>query len=287
MKYKAYYRPKNLAEAETLLNKLEGPVLVFAGGTDIMVYAREDDRYAEHSIIDIYSLPELKGISLEENRIRIGACVTHTEIEHSPMIRQYANVLAMACRTIGSLQIRNHATIAGNIINASPAADSLAALAVLDAAVEFRRNGKTTLLLLSDVIQGAYRTALTDRDLVTAIYVRRLPDNEVSHFYKLGRRKALAISRMTIATVFQRAQDGTLTDFNITVGATFPHPMTFPDVNELLIGRKPDVDNISAVARALSDKIPEVAGIRKSTTFKQPVCRKMTTRILTELLLED
>lgn len=286
MKYKAYYRPASLAEAESLLKTLEGPVTLFAGGTDIMVYAREDDRYRDSSIVNIYGLPELSGITLTDEHIRIGAGMTHSEVEQSPIIRRYANVLAMACRTVGSLQIRNHATLAGNVINASPAADSLAALAVLDAAVEFRRNGETLSLPLADVIKKPYATNLTDRDLVTAITVRRLPEDTVCDFYKLGRRKALAISRMTIATIFKKAPDGTLSDFNITVGATFPRPMTFPDVNALLLHQTPDAEKIAAVAKALSDKIPEIAGIRKSTTYKQPVCRNMTARILTELLTE-
>lgn len=286
MRYKAYYRPQSLAETETLLAKLDGPVCLVAGGTDVMIYARESDRYSEYSVVNIFRLPELMGITLTEDGVRIGAGVTHTEVERSPVIQKHANVLAMACRTVGSLQIRNHATLAGNVINASPAADSLAALAVLDAKVELRRAGQTLLLPLSDVIEKPYRTTLSDRDIVTAIHVRRLPEDAICHFYKLGRRKALAIARMTIATVLHRTPDGTLDDFSITVGATFPQPATFPEINALLLNQRPDEASIEAVAKALSDKIPELAGIRKSTTYKQPVCRSMTARILKELLLE-
>lgn len=287
MKYKAYYRPDTLSDAERLLAELNGPVLLLAGGTDVMVYAREDDRYAEHSVVDIYHLPELRGITEEGDTIRIGAGTTHTEIETSALIQSHANVLAMACRTVGSRQIRDHATIAGNICNASPAADSLGALAVLGAVLEVRRNGETVLIPLSEVIEKPYRTALSERDLVLAVRIRKLPADEVTHFWKLGRRKALAISRMTIATILHRDENGVVDDFNITVGATFPRPMTFQDVNALLLGKKPDAASVKAVAKALSDKIPEIAGIRKSTTFKQPVCRNMTERILSELLLED
>ena len=287
MKYKAYYRPDTLSDAERLLAELNGPVLLLAGGTDVMVYAREDDRYAEHSVVDIYHLPELRGITEEGDTIRIGAGTTHTEIETSALIQSHANVLAMACRTVGSRQIRNRATIGGNICNASPAADSLGALAVLGAVLEVRRNGETVLIPLSEVIEKPYRTALSDRDLVLAVRIRKLPADEVTHFWKLGRRKALAISRMTIATILHRDENGVVDDFNITVGATFPRPMTFQDVNALLLGKKPDAASVKAVAKELSDKIPEIAGIRKSTTFKQPVCRNMTERILSELLLED
>ena len=286
MRYKAYYRPKTLAEAEALLAETEGPVCLFAGGTDIMVYAREDDRYRDSSIVDIFRLPELTGITLSEDDIRIGASVTHTEVERSPIIQKYANVLAMACRTVGSLQIRNHGTLAGNVCNASPAADSLAALAVLNARIEYRRDGQTHTVPLYEAIEKPYRTRFTSRDIVTAIHVRRLPEDAICDFYKLGRRKALAISRMTLATVAHKAPDGTLDDFSITVGATFPRPATFPEINAILLHKRPDEAGIEAVAQALSDKIPALAGIRKSTTFKQPVCRNMTARILKELLLE-
>lgn len=286
MKYQAYYRPETLLETEELLAGLSGPVLLLAGGSDILIYAREDNRYQAHNVVDIFNLPELKGITLEEDSISIGAAVTHTQVEQSPIIQAHAGVLAMACRTVGSRQIRDHATLAGNVCNASPAADSLAALAVLDARLEIDRCGERRIVPLADVIKKPYVTALSDRDLVVRILIRRLPENTVCNFYKLGRRKALAISRMTIATVLHRAQDGTLDDFSITVGATFPSPLVFPDVNGLLLGKRPDAKSVEAVAQALSNKIPEIAGVRKSTTFKQPVCKNMTKRILTELLLE-
>lgn len=286
MKYKAYYRPETVQETVDLLASLEGPVVLFAGGTDIMVYAREDDRYADSTIVNIWGLKELQGITLTDTEIRIGAGVTHTEVEQSPIIRKYAKVLADACRTVGSLQIRDHATLAGNVCNASPAADSLAALAILNAKIDYLHEGKPCELALVDLIAKPYRTVLTDRDLVTCIRIRRLPEDTETVFYKLGRRKALAISRMTIALLAHRKDDGTVDDFNITVGATFPKPFTFPEINAILLGKKPTPALIAEVAEALSAKIPEIAGIRKSTTFKQPVCRNMTARLLNELFSE-
>lgn len=286
MNCKAYYRPKTLRETVSLLSSLEGPIVLLAGGTDVLIYAREDDRYAQSTVIDIYGLPELGGIELTDTEIRIGAAVTHAEIAQSPVIRAYAGLLADACLSVGSLQIRNHATLAGNICNASPAADSLSALAVLDARIEFLRNGTPLTMPLGELIDRPYHTVLTDRDLVTCIRIRRLLPDTKTVFYKLGRRKALAISRMTISALLHTASDGTVDDFNITVGATFPRPCTFPEINALLLGQAPTAERIEQVALALSQKIPEIAGIRKSTAFKQPVCRNMTARLLKELLRE-
>lgn len=104
------------------------------------------------------------------------------------------------------------------------------------------------------------------------------------NYTKLGRRKALSISRMTMATLLELDAEGVVTKFEMTVGATFPKPMLFPDISDMLVGKKPTEEDIVKVARSLSDKIPEIAGVRASTRYKQPVCRRLSERILKELI---
>lgn len=284
MEFRDYIRATTLGEAIDALQNTEGDVLLLAGGTDVLVDAREGHRYADRTVVDIYGIEELRGISQEGDTLVIGAGTTHTQIEQSPLVRERAGVLADACRTVGSLQIRNHATIGGNIANASPAADSLAALSVLEAEVEINRLGETRRIPLGEVIEKPYRTTLTDRDVVTRIFVKTPPPGTKHDFYKLGRRNALSISRMTIATLVNTDARGVVTFFHMTMGATFPKPMLFPDVEAMLLGKKPSEADIAAVAEALSGKIPLIAGIRPSTAYKQPVCNRMARRILTNLL---
>ena len=150
--------------------------------------------------------------------------------------------------------------------------------------MEINRLGEVRREKIGEVIARPYRTTLSDRDVITRVIVKKLPAGTVSDFYKLGRRRALAISRMTIGTVLRTDADGVVQDFRMTMGATFPRPMMFPEINAMLIGKKPDDADIKAVAKALSDKIPEIAGIRASTTYKQPVCLNMCERILHQLL---
>lgn len=261
--------------------------LYFAGGTDILVKSRENECYADRDVIDIYGVEELRGVTDCGDRLKIGALTTHTQIAESELVQTYARVLALASSTVGSLQIRNHATIGGNIANASPAADTLAALAVLRAEIEIRRGDETLLMPLYDVITRPYRTSLIAGDLITAIYVNKLPSGCVSDFYKLGRRRALAISRMTIATLLSKDAEGRVTFFDMTLGATFPRPQRFDDISALLTGKIPTEADIEKTAKALSDKIPEIAGIRASTTYKQPVANKLAARILRRLILGE
>lgn len=287
MQVRTYIRPASLTDALHTLATVEEPIAIIAGGTDVLVYAREDDRYANSALIDIYGLAEELGQIREEgDDLIIGALATHAAIAKSPLVLRYAPILADACRSIAAPQVRNHATIAGNIANASPAADSLGALAVLRAKVGVQSPEGQRELAMDQIIARPYRNNLGPRDLITYIRVPKL-EGYRHMFYKLGRRRAQSISRMTLAALVKTDCQGVVADFRITVGATFPRPMVFPDVDAMLIGKKPTQADLEAVAKALSDKIPEIAGIRASTTYKQPVCQKLCLRILNDLLGGD
>lgn len=284
MEYREYRKPGSLPEATQFLQEAQSPVLLLAGGTDVMVYARADNRFQNHTVVDIYGLAELGAIRDEGDWLSIGAGATHSAIEQNALVQAHAPVLAKASASVGSLQIRNHATLGGNIANASPAADTFAALAVLEAEVEVLSAGQTKRLPLAQVVTGPYKTNLGERDLITQVLVRKLPAGSRSGFIKLGRRKALAISRLTVAAVLQQDAQGLVRHFCIAVGAAFPTPLFFADVNALMLGQRPSAEVVEAVAAAMADKIPEVTGLRPSTAYKQPVTRNLCRRLLKEML---
>lgn len=284
LKFRDYVRVDSKPDFEKAVASIEGPVIILAGGSDILVQARESDRFKEHTAIDVFSIEGMSEIYEDGDCLVIGAAATHEAIAESELVKRYAPILAEASLSVGSLQIRNHATIGGNIANASPAADTLAALTVLGASVVILRNGTEETLPLADVFAGPYRTNLGDRDLIVRVTFPKLAADVRHNFTKIGRRKALSISRMTIATLLATDSEGVVTKFDMTIGATFPKPVAFPDISAMLVGKKPGKEDIRAVAKALSDKIPEIAGIRASTRYKQPVCRKLSERILEELI---
>lgn len=283
MKFRDYLKVKSLEEFEQAIASAEGPVVILAGGSDLVVQAR-DKRFENHTVIDILNIESLREIKETGEHLEIGACVTHEKIAQSPLVKRYAPVLAEASLSVGSLQIRNHSTIGGNIANASPAADTLAPLAVLGAEVIVWKNGTEHIVPLLDIIEGPYRINLGDRDLIVKLLVPKQAETVRYNYTKLGRRKALSISRMTIAALLELDSKGVVTKFEMTVGSTFPKPMLFPDISAMLVGKQPTKDDISEVARSLSDKIPEIAGVRASTRYKQPVCRRLSERILKELI---
>ena len=283
MKFRDYLKVKSLEEFEQAIAAAEGPIVILAGGSDLVVQAR-DNRFENHTVIDVLNIESLRQIEETDEYLEIGACVTHEEIAQSPLVKRYAPVLAEASLSVGSLQIRNHSTIGGNIANASPAADTLTPLTVLGAEVIILSNGTERQVRLPDIFEGPYRTNLDDSDLIVKLLVPKQAETVRYNYTKLGRRKALSISRMTIAALLELDSEGVVTKFEMTVGSTFPKPMLFPDISAMLVGKQPTKDDISEVARSLSDKIPEIAGVRASTRYKQPVCRRLSERILKELI---
>ncbi len=126
LKFRDYVRAESKAELEKVLASVEGPVVLLAGGSDVLVQAREDDRFQNHTAVDIFGVKEWHAIVETEKDLLIGAMATHAMIADSPLVNRYAPILAEASLSVGSPQIRNHSTIGGNIANASPAADTLA-----------------------------------------------------------------------------------------------------------------------------------------------------------------
>jgi CO/xanthine dehydrogenase FAD-binding subunit len=209
-----YLRPGTLDEAVAALAAPGGRIL--AGGTDIFPAA--GDRPLAGPIIDISRLAELDGIVLGDDRIRIGARTSWSSIIATPLPRCF-DALKAAAREVGSVQIQNLGTIAGNLCNASPAADGVPPLLALDAAVELRSRAGARTLPLSDFISGNRRTARRDDEIVTAVTVPRTIDAGASTFLKLGARRYLVISIAMVAAVIEAGADGRVVQARVAVGA--------------------------------------------------------------------
>lgn len=283
MHFQGLLRPKTAQDAVALHLKYGDRAIYVAGATDILVAAREKESLTERVLIDLSGIDNLRYIQQGKEHIRVGALCTHAELASSEMILRCAGVLAKGCLSVGSPQIRNLGTIGGNIGNASPAADSFGPLAMLGATVTLLGGSGERTLPLDQVILGPYRTALAKEELITEISFDNLEDYR-QDFYKLGRRESLAISRLTVSAAVRVDEDGRIGDLRIALGAAFPKPLLFEDVDGLAIGRVPSAEVACEVAAALSDKLPEIAGIRASTRYKQPVSKNLAQRLLENLL---
>ena len=234
----SYLTATTLDQALTTL--AAGPVSIIAGGTDW--FPARGDRPVTGDLLDITRLPELRGISQTDQGWRIGAATTWTDIIRADLPAAFDG-LKLAAREVGSIQIQNAGTIAGNLCNASPAADGVPPLLTLNAEVELCSANGSRVLPLSQFLQGVRQTVRAQNELVTAIHIPAPPADSHSSFVKLGARKYLVISICMVA-VLAKIESGRLTDIRIAIGAASPVAQRLTALEDQLRGSAlGDVEN--------------------------------------------
>src|SRR5215212_9775910 len=207
MLWQHYYQPSSLDEALQLLQQHAGSARIVAGGTDVMVELQRGVKPTA-TLIDITRLPELKYVRHAEGMLHIGGLATHNDVIGSEACVRYALPLAQACWEVGAPQIRTRATIAGNLITASPANDTITPLMALDAEVVLISAAGERIVTLRDFYTGFRKTAIQPNELLREIRMAALQENQRGLFIKLGLRRAQAISVIDIAFVLTFEDQG-------------------------------------------------------------------------------
>ncbi|MBW1716095.1 MAG: xanthine dehydrogenase family protein subunit M [Deltaproteobacteria bacterium] len=278
----AYASPSSLGEALEILKDFGERTCVIAGGTDLMIAIREGELRAE-LLVDISRIPELRLIREEGNQICIGPLVTHGELASSGLIKKGASVLGRAANSVGSPQIRNMGTIGGNIINASPAADTIPALVVLEAQVTLKKREGERSLPITDFYLGPYKTIIGAQELLTKITFAKLDDTWKSSFIKLARRKALAISRINIA-VLAKMDEMRAKEVRVSIGSSTPTPCRMEKAEAVLRGAVPSAAVIEEASRIVAEEMVARSGVRPSTEYKRPAVQGLVKKALQEAL---
>jgi CO/xanthine dehydrogenase FAD-binding subunit len=230
-----YARPTTLNEAVAILAEESGTLL--SGGTDF--YPSLGDRPFTGTVVDISRVREMKAVTSTPDEIRIGGLTTWSELLSSPLPRCYSG-LKSAAREIGGVQIQNRGTVAGNLCNASPAADSVPPLLALDAAVELLSKTGSRRMMLADFIVGNRKTLRRRDEILTAVVVPREMDEAASVFLKLGARRYLVISIVMVAAVVKIGNDATIEDARIAVGSCSTCAQRLTMLEQDLVGAPAD-----------------------------------------------
>jgi CO/xanthine dehydrogenase FAD-binding subunit len=209
-----YLKPKTLQDAISVLSSSGGQIL--AGGTDF--YPALGDRLPQGDVVDISSLRELRGISVGPEWIRIGGLTTWTDLIRATLPRCF-DALKAAAREIGSVQIQNRGTVAGNLCNASPAADGVPPLLALDSEVELASSVGMRRLPLEAFLVGNRKTARRADEILAAVHIPRKIEDAASAFLKLGARRYLVISISMVAAIVQHDEIGRIRDIRVAVGS--------------------------------------------------------------------
>lgn len=263
-------RPQSLEEALALL--ANDGVTAIAGGTDVIVQGRLQTRPMK--LVDISRLKELTQISEDPNtrEIALGAAVTFNRITEHPLLRERFPLLVQACRTVGSYQIRNRATIGGNIVNAAPCGDSIPPAIIYDARVELRSRTGVRTLSLGEFLLSGYKTQRQPDELLTKVILPPLARPNAQGFYhQLGRRNALNITRQSLTALLEFDAEGAVSYCRLVDGALFSKPQRMLDVERCLQGQKLTSDTIASACEVLDKLIYAAIGKRWSAAYKQPV----------------
>ena len=270
-----YIKPKTLEEAVALLGSGEARIL--AGGTDF--YPAQGERVIRDAVVDVSALRELRGISLQADCHRIGGLTTWSDIIRAPLPRCF-DALKNAAREVGSVQIQNRGTIAGNLCNASPAADGVPPLLALDAVVELASKAGIRRMPLTEFITGNRKTQRRADELLSAVLVPRDMDDAVSCFLKLGARRYLVISIAMVAVVLRIDDAARVAGARIAVGSCSAVALRLHSLERALMNA-PVRDGLTRFARRehLAQLAP-IDDVRATGEYRMDACLTLVKRAL-------
>src|SRR6202051_887498 len=277
--------PGNLRAIVSLLASEPGVWLPIAGGTDVMVqYAA--GKLPARKLVSIWNLPELRRIEVTAGEVRIGAGCTYTDLCRHEIIGREFPILRSAARWTGGIANQNRGTIGGNIVNASPAADSLPALLVYDAELILVSVRGERRLPYAGFHTGYKKTLLAADELVQSVCLPRRFVGYFSHARKVGARNAQAISKVCIAAL-GRIADGAVEDIRIALGSVAPVPLRLTETEKIMRGRKIDSALLLLARKTANAEIRPIDDIRSTAKYRAAVAGNLVLEFLDRLRSEQ
>ncbi len=280
-----YYSPNTLDEYQKIYSGIaDKNTLVFSGGTDLMVVRHELSQDAV--IIDIAGIAELKGIEKKEDKIFIGSCTTLNELLYSHQIQNDIPILIKAIKTMASEQIRNRATIGGNIGNASPAGDTITPLVVLEAKIEIFSPELNELrtILIEALFSGPCETTLKKGEIITTIIIPLHKDKDIFYYFrKIGQRNAMTITKASLSAI-AKYSSSKIEWIKLAPGSVSPVVKRMSITEEFLKGKKLTTAVINEAKEIIAREISPITDIRSTKAFRVLITKNLLADYLSSLL---
>jgi xanthine dehydrogenase FAD-binding subunit len=279
-----YIRPRDLGEALDFIQEHAPDTTILAGGTDVMIDMRSGTLQSKY-LLDISRLAVLREIEIRDSELTIGAAVTISEINISEIIRRHAPALRKAADRFAGRQVRNIATIGGNVAHCSPCGDTIPPLLIHDAVAVVVSPAGQRNMSIEEMAGGPYHCTLRPDEIITHFILKPKPEGvEFSDFLKIGRRKELAISRMSMAAMAGQAGDKSISFMRFALGSCTPTPHRFREIEEMLLGKVPDEILLWEAGRVLAERMIEITGRRLSAVYKEPAIQGLFVRLMLPLI---
>jgi CO/xanthine dehydrogenase FAD-binding subunit len=273
--------PSSLGEALDFLSRDNNTWKAFAGGTDLMVLL-EAGKLPHKHYLNIWSLPELRGIEVSDDRVTLGALTTYTEVQWHALMQTEFPMLCLAAKETGGIAIQNRGTLGGNIVNASPAADSPPALLAYDAELELISKAGPRTIPYAKFHQGYKEMDLRSDELLRAIRLPRTIEPLTHYYRKVGTRKAQAISKVCFAAT-GAATNGIIESVHIALGSVAPVPLRCHKTEAFLLTKTIDPETISAAQTELAAEISPISDIRSTQEYRLRVSLNLLEDFLVRL----
>ncbi len=285
---RTYVTPRSLDEALAALRTAPGPARLVAGGTDLLLDLQQGRQSPVDTLIDVTRLPELRQVRADGDSLFIGAAVTHAELLADTRVASQATCLAEACSLIGGPQVRNVATLGGNVAHALPAADATIALLALGAQAELATADGRRLVAIESLFAGPGETTFDRaRTIVVGFWLPVRQPGEGSAFRRVMRPQGVAIAILNMAVFVRLAEDGVIQDARLAAGPSAPRPQRAHSAEEALRGQHAETIDYPAVIAALRvDSRLRSSAHRATADYRRHLLAVLLSRTLPAALQE-
>jgi carbon-monoxide dehydrogenase medium subunit len=281
--WQEYINVTSIQDALRILGEKRERARIVAGATDLILELERGVRKGIETVVDVTRVPNLDSITIDEdNVIHLGPLVTHNQCASSALIRERAYPLARAAWEVGAPQIRNRSTVAGNLITASPANDTITPLMALGASVTLTSNRSERTVPLREFYTGVRKTVMQPDEMLVDITFPALTSTQRGTFIKLALRRAQAISLMNVAIVLDLKGE-TVRSASITLGAVAPTIIHAEAAEKFLVRKKLSDKNIAQAAELSMQAARPIDDVRASAAYRREMVRVVTARALTTL----
>ena len=277
------HQATTLAKASELLQRFGSTARLLAGGTDLLVDLKAKRVMVDH-IISINRIDDLKGVTLSAESLRIGALTTITELDEAPPVRDQCPAILDATRSMAVRQVRNLATVGGNLASAVPCADLPPVFIAMNATVALWSTKGERLLPLEQFFLGPRRTALREDEILSGVEIPNAPPGFGASYARFGLREGNAIAVAAVAASLRLAADGAIQDARVVLGAVSPIPKLATKASEMLLGSAPADELFAKAADVATAEADPISDIRGSAEFRRELIRVLATRALVKAL---
>lgn len=271
------YLPSSLDEIWSIMDREPG-ARIYAGGTDLLVRFGHASG-PTGSLVCIERVPEIRGIMEDGNEIIIGAGTTLSQVLESRLIHEGLPVLCRGIEVLASPPIRHMATIGGNIVNASPAGDTLPPLYALGASLEIRSRAVTRSIPIDQFIRGPGEALIGTHELLTRIRIPKPHGFGIHHYEKVGRRKGQACAVASMAALVATSSDGIVEDIRLAWGSVGPTVVTSAELEHFIRGNPLVLETVQSATRLVKEAVAPIDDIRASAEYRREVSGNLLLRL--------